>query len=111
MRELQERRAMLQPFVAELDDVDRAIKVLEKALAPSKASKRAAADGGTQRERVAAALRASLDPMNAATLADAAGVPRGSIYAVLGEMEKRGEVVKNGEGRYELPTASLEVVA
>jgi sugar-specific transcriptional regulator TrmB len=97
--EVTERKERLQPFVQELAECDAAIKTLEKALAVPRTQR---VSGPTQRERILAVLRESFDRLAAGQIADQAGIPRNSVYTLLGKLKEAGEIDVE-MGKYGIP--------
>lgn len=114
LAELEERAARLEPFVAELDEVRRAMKVIEKALdlaqVPAKKNGQPAGAGARLsprqvfRDRITTLIQATDRPMTTGEIAFALDrKPDSFLDACIRELETAGTIVEKHGGRWTAP--------
>jgi hypothetical protein len=114
LEELNERKRLIEPLLAELQEVERAIKVLEKATGRGAAK---SAGGGRRggarevpdelRDRIVTAVAAAPDALAVDAIADRIGQSKGPyLYSMLKQLEERGDLVRI-DGAYAAPAAPV----
>lgn len=107
LQELREREEKLRPFIAEIEDVKRGIKTLEKALGETVTRRKApASSGGTSRmsprarfgERVLELLQPNPDGLSAEDIAGDLGRDNDDyLHGILSSLMGRGSVELRGD--------------